>query len=87
MFGSACQVKALEAPGLPLTRSILKLNKVPDPLSGVKSSEKADTRSTLVGPVPGRILPETFQLLEVSPAGATNGEEKVRTVSSKEKSA
>jgi hypothetical protein len=48
----------------------------------VKSFEKADTRSVLIGPGPGSMFPDTFQLLAVSPAFCTGGLEKVRTVSS-----
>ena len=69
-----------------LTLSILRLNSVPDPFSGVKSCEKAEMRRVLIGPVPGRMLAETFQLVPVSPAPATYGGEKVTTVSSKVKS-
>ena len=49
--------------------------------------EKAETRSVLIGPGPGRIFPDTFQLVPVSPAGSVNGLEKVTTLWSKVKSA
>ena len=52
----------------------------------MKSLEKADTRNVLIGPGPGRTLPVTFQLPEVSPVFTTGGFEKVATVSSKLKS-
>ena len=58
---------------------------MPDPFSGVKSSEKAETRRTLIVPAP-IMLAETFQLLAVSPADDTNGAEKVMTDESKVKS-
>ncbi len=86
LFGSAAQINGVVAPGVLLTRSILRLKSVPDPFSGVKSCEKADMRSVLIGPAPGRMFAETFQLLAVSPAPATCGVEKVQTVSSKVKS-
>jgi len=47
------------------------LNSVPEPESGVKSFEKAETRRVLIVPLP-RTLPETFQLV-VSPAADTGG--------------
>ena len=86
LFGSACQTNGLVEPGVLLTRSILRLNSVPDPFSGVKSCEKADMRKVLIGPIPGRMFAETFQLFAVSPAPATGGLEKVHTPSSKVKS-
>ena len=86
LFGSAAQTNGLIAPGVLLTLSILRVNNVPDPFRGVKSFEKADMRRVLIGPPPGRMLPETFQLTPVSPAPATGGLEKVQTVSSKVKS-
>ena len=58
---------------------------MPEPLNGVKSSEKAEMRSTLIVPEP-IILPETFQLAAVMPAGWTNGVWKVTTEESKVKS-
>ena len=86
LFGSAAQVSAVLAPGVPLTLSILNWYSIPDPDRGVKSFEKADTRSVLIGPGPGITFPVTFQLPPVSPAFCTGGIGKVRTVSSKLKS-
>src|ERR1051325_3699418 len=85
-LGAAAQVRAVFAPGVLLTRVMFRLNKVPAPDRGVKSFEKAEIRRVLIGPLPDRTLPETFQLLEVSPAGETGGFWKVTTVSSKVKS-
>src|SRR5436305_10023162 len=68
LFGDATQVRAVFAPALLLTRVRFRLNRVPEPESGVKSFEKAEMRSVLIGPPPGRILPDTFQLVAVSPA-------------------
>jgi hypothetical protein len=70
-----------------LTLSILRLKSNPDPFSGVKSSEKAETRRILI-PVAGigRMFEETFQLVLVSPAPATCGVEKLTTLESKVKS-
>ena len=59
---------------------------MPDPLNGVKSSEKAETRRILIGPAP-RIPADTFQFVAVSPAGCTMGAWKVTMVESKLKSA
>src|SRR5204863_905437 len=68
-FGGAAQVRAVFAPGVLLTLVMFRLNRVPEPESGVKSFEKAEMRSVLVVPGPLlRTLPETFQLLAVSPA-------------------
>ena len=66
------QTNGLESPAVLLTLRNLRLNSVPDPFSGVKSSEKAITLRVISvpGPVLAR-LEETFQLLEVSPAPAT----------------
>ena len=86
LSGAGFQTNGLIAPGVLLTRSILKLNSVPDPFSGVKSCEKAEMRRVLIGPPPGRMLAETFQLVPVSPAPFTYGGEKVQTVWSKVKS-
>ena len=84
--GAVAQASGVFAPAV-LTLSILRLYSTPEPLSGVKSSEKADIRRILaVGPVPFRMFAETFQLVAVSPAGATYGAEKVTTVESKVKS-
>ena len=87
MFGGGAQTNGLVLPGVLLTRSILRLKSVPDPLSGVKSGEKADMRNVLIGPGPGRMFAVTFQFPPpVSPAVATNGAGKVITVSLKVKS-
>ena len=80
------QTNGLIAPGVLLTLSILSSNSVPEPDNGVKSFEKADIRSVLIGPDPDRTAPDTFQLPPVSPACCTGGLEKVTTVSSKVKS-
>jgi hypothetical protein len=72
-FGGAAQVRAVLAPGVLLTLIMFRLNRVPEPESGVKSFEKADMRKVLIGPPPGITLPETFQLLAVSPLLATGG--------------
>ena len=85
-FGGATQVSGVFAPGVPLTLVILRLNRVPEPESGVKSFEKADMRRVLIGPAPGMTFPDTFQLVAVSPADETGGLWKVTTVSSKVKS-
>ena len=87
LFGSGCQVSGVLAPGWMFTLSIFRLNSNPDPLSGVKSSEKADMRRILT-PVAGigRTFAETFQLLLVSPAAITNGDGKVTTSESNVKS-
>ena len=83
LFGSGSQANGLVLPGVLLTRSILRLKSVPDPLSGVKSGEKADRRNVLIGPGPGRMFADTFQLPPaVSPALSRNGGEKVTTLSS-----
>jgi hypothetical protein len=82
--GGGSQINGLTAPGVLLTLSILMLKSVPDPFSGVKSFEKAEIFSVLIGPGPGRTLPVTFQLLPVSPKACVGGLEKVTTVESKE---
>ena len=74
------------APGVLLTLVMFRLNRVPEPVSGVKSFEKADIRRVLIGPPPGRMFPDTFQLLTESPALETGGFWKVTTVESKVKS-
>ena len=53
LFGEAAQVSAVLAPGVLLTRVMFKLNRVPEPESGVKSFEKAEMRRVLIGPPPG----------------------------------
>ena len=61
-----------------LTRSILRTYRVPEPESGVKSFEKADTRTVLIVPGPLLImLDETFQLTAVSPEGEQAGAAKL----------
>ena len=74
------------APGELLTRVILRLKRVPEPESGVKSLEKAEIRRVLIGPPPGITFAETFQLVAVSPAPLTGVVWKVTTVESKVKS-
>ena len=87
LFGSAAQTNGLVSPGVLLTLSILRLNSIPIPFKGVKSSEKAEMRRVLVVPGPLlRMLEETFQLVEVSPAPATCGVAKPTTAESKVKS-
>src|SRR5438046_6709719 len=86
LFGSAAQVSAVLAPGVLLILVMFRLNRVPEPESGVKSFENAEMRSVLIGPPPGITLPDTFQLLAVSPVLDTGGLWKVTTVSSKVKS-
>ena len=68
--GAAAQVNGVLSAAR-LTRFILSSNSVPDPESGWKSFEKADTRSVLIGPGPGSTFPDTFQLPPVSPAFCT----------------
>src|SRR5256885_3340644 len=85
-FGGAAQVRAVFAPGVLLTLVMFRLNRVPEPASGVKSFEKADIRSVLIGPPPGITLPVTFQLLAVSPALETGTLWNVITDESKVKS-
>ena len=86
LSGSGFQVSGVFAPEALLTLVIFRLNRVPEPESGVKSFEKAEMRSVLIGPPPGITLPDTFQLVAVSPALETGGLWKVTTVSSKVKS-
>ena len=87
LFGDGRQLSAVLSEGVLLTRSILRLNNVPGPESGVVPSfEKADTRRILIGPGPGKTFPATVQPLAVSPAAWTTGLEKVTTVESKVKS-
>src|SRR5436190_5278674 len=85
-FGGATQVSGVFAPGVLLTLIMFRLNRVPEPESGVKSFEKAEMRRVLIGPPPGITLPDTFQLEAVSPVLDTGGFWKVTTVSSKVKS-
>ena len=87
LFGVGCQTNGLISPGVLLTLSILRLNSVPEPFSGVKSSEKAEMRRVLIVPGPVlRMFEETFQLVAVSPAACTCGVEKLTTAESKVKS-
>src|SRR6266404_7272375 len=83
LFGGAAQVSAVLAPGVLLTLVMFRLNRVPEPESGVESFEKAEMRRVLIGPPPGITLPDTFQLEAVSPAADTGGLWKVTTVWSK----
>src|SRR5207237_10419142 len=87
LFGGAAQVSAVLAPEVVLTLVMFRLNRVPEPASGVKSFEKADMRSVLIGPPPGRMFPDTFQLLTESPALERGVLWKVTTEESKVKSA
>ena len=87
LLGGWAQTNGLMSPGVLLTRSILRLNSVPDPDSGVKSFEKADMDSVFTEPGPVlRMFEETFQLLAVSPAPCTCGVAKPTTAESKVKS-
>ena len=90
LSGAGFQTRVLVAPGVLLTLSILRLNNVPVPFSGVKSFEKADMRRVLVVPGPLLItLLETFQLTAVSPAPCVGPGEvprNVQTAESKRKS-
>src|SRR5262245_35497153 len=85
LFGNPAQTRAVLAPGVLLTRVIFRLNRTPAPESGVKSFEKAETRSVLIVPAP-ITLPETFQLVPVRPAPDTGGFWKVTIDESKVKS-
>ena len=80
LSGAGFQVSAVFAPDVLLTLVMFRWNRVPEPDIGVKLSEKADTRSVLIVPPPGRMLPDTFQLPAVSPAPDTGGFWKVTTV-------
>ena len=72
MASFGAQTNGDVSPPLLLTLSILRLNSVPDPFSGVKSFEKADMRRVLIVPGPVlRMFEETFQLVPVSPAACT----------------
>ena len=87
LSGGAAQISAVFAPGVLLTRVMFRLNRVPEPDSGVVPSfEKAEMRSVLIGPGPGRTFPDTFQLPAVIPALDTGGLWNVTTVESKVKS-
>ena len=87
LFGVWAQTNGLVAPWVLPTRSIRRLNSVPIPFSGVKSSEKAEMRKVLIVPGPVlRMFAETFQLVPVSPAPWTCGVAKPTTAESKVKS-
>jgi len=86
LSGGGAQTNGLTAPGVLPTRSILSSKSVPDPDIPAKSFEKAESRSVLIAPDPGRMLPETFQLPPVSPAFCAGGLANVTTVESKVKS-
>ena len=73
LSGGCFQVRGVMSPGVLLTRSILRLKSTPIPLSGVKSSEKAEMRRVLSAPGPLRMFEETFQLVPVSPDPWTCG--------------
>ena len=88
LFGGGRQTNGLIAPGVLLTLSILRLKSVPDPFSGVSSSERANTCRVLSVPGPVlRIVEEMVQLVAVSPASCACGVAKVTTAESKVKSA
>ena len=87
-LGAGLQINGLVAPGVPLTLSILRLKSKPEPLSGVKSSEKADIRNVFTVPGPVLIMfALTLKLVPVRPAGWAHGDEKLTTDESKVKSA
>src|ERR1044071_10158482 len=81
LFSGGAQVSAVFVPGVLLTLVRFRLKRVPEPESGLKSFEKAEMRSVLIGPPPGITLPNTFQLLAVSPAADTGELWKVNNVS------
>src|SRR5664279_1455745 len=85
LSGSGCQTNGLTAPGVLLTLVMFSVNRVPEPDSGVRSFEEADTCSVLIVPAP-ITLPVTFQLLAVSPSLETGGPWKVSTDESNVKS-
>ena len=85
LFGSGFQTNVLVSPGVLLTLSILRLNSVPTPFSGVKSFEKADMRRVFIVPGPLlRTFPDTFQLTAVSPDACVGPGETVRKVTTAE---
>jgi len=85
--GGTAHVSAVLATGVLLTLVIFRLNRVPEPDSGVKSLEKAAMRSVLIVPGPVlRMLEETFQLTAVSPAACTCGVVKLTFAESKVRS-
>ena len=73
------------SPGVLLTLVRLRVKRVPEPESGVKSFEKAETRKVLIVPAP-KTLAVTFQLVPVSPLAVTGGLWKAITDESKVKS-
>ena len=85
LSGSGFQVSAVVEP-VPPTLVMFNWNRVPEPESGVKLFEKAEMRRVLIEPPPGIMLPETFQLLAVSPAPCTGVLWKVTTDELKVKS-
>src|ERR1051326_1269294 len=85
LFGGAAQAKAVFAPCTLLTLVKFKLNKVPEPESGVESVEKAEMRKVLVVPAP-MTFAVTFQFVAVKPAGDAGVAWKVTTDESKVKS-
>src|ERR1700674_2992975 len=85
LAGAGFQTNGLVAPGVLLTRSILRLKSVPIPFSGVKSFEKAEMRRVFIAPGPVlRTLPDTFQLTAVRPAACVGPGETVRKVTTAE---
>ena len=78
LSGAGRQTNGLISPRVLLTLSILSSNSVPDPLSGVAGDEEAVTRRVLIEPGPLLIMvPETVQLVAVSPAACTGMASKV----------
>lgn len=84
-LGDAAQISGVLAPGVLLTLTKFSWNKFPEPESGVKSFEKAETRNVLIVPAP-MTFPETFQFVPVSPVPDTGGLWNVKTDESKVKS-
>ena len=85
--GGTAHVSAVLATGVLLTLVMFRLNRVPEPDSGVKSFEKPAIRSVLIVPGPVlRMLEETFQLTAVSPAACTCGVVKLTFAESKVRS-
>ena len=76
LSGAGSQSNEVEAPGVLLTLSILRLNSVPDPFSGVVPEPVTHTV------FPGITVAVTVQPVAVSPAGCANGGEKPTTVGS-----
>ena len=84
-LGDAAQISGVLVPGVLLTLTKFSWNKFPEPESGVKSFEKAETRKVLIVPAP-MTFPETFQFVPVSPVPDTGGFWNVTTDESKVKS-